>query len=193
MTIFYRMIALGAILAALPFWPSRPAFASATVFGNGMAQICSHAARTVASNAPVDPRDLYACDTALAEESLNIRDRAGTLVNRGVLRLARGAFDDSKEDFQAAAALMPDLGEAYTNLGAALIALKRYADGIVNIDKGLGLKPEEPEKAYFNRALADEALDDMKSAYLDYSQAARLKPNWNQPRLELARFTVVQQ
>jgi tetratricopeptide (TPR) repeat protein len=158
-----------------------------------MAQTCAHAARTVASNAWVDPRDLYACDTALAEESLSIRDRAGTLVNRGVLRLARGALADSKQDFETAAAVMPDLGEAYTNLGAALIALKRYADGIADIDKGLGLKPEEPEKAYFNRALADEALDDLKSAYFDYSEAARLKPNWTQPRLELSRFTVVQQ
>ena len=56
--------------------------------------------------------------------------------------------------------------------------------------RGSRWERKEPEKAYFNRALAYEGLDDEKSAYLDYQQAATLKPSWDAPRLELRRFTV---
>jgi len=48
----------------------------------------------------------------------------------------------------------------------------------------------EPEKAYYNRALAEEGLDDEKSAYVDYQQALVLNPDWDPPRQELLRFTV---
>jgi tetratricopeptide (TPR) repeat protein len=193
MTIGVRLVALGGLLASAVFWQSQSVSASTTVYGNGMAQLCSNAARAVAKTGRADAQSLAACDIALSDESLTVRDRAGTLVNRGVLRLVLVAFADAKQDFEAAVALMPDLGAAYTNRGAALIGLKRYADGIADIDRGLSLNTEEPEKAYFNRALADEALDDAKDAYLDYSQAARLKPDWDQPKAELARFAVVRQ
>ena len=45
-------------------------------------------------------------------------------------------------------------------------------------------------KAYFNRAVAYEGVDDEKSAYLDYQQALALKPDWEAPKHELQRFTV---
>ena len=61
---------------------------------------------------------------------------------------------------------------------------------LTEIDRGLSMNPEEPEKAYFNRALANEGLDDMKAAYLDYMKALELAPNWDAPRHELSRFTV---
>ena len=64
------------------------------------------------------------------------------------------------------------------------------ADGIAEIDRGLALNPMEPEKAYFNRAIAEERLGDLKSAYADYRKAQTLKPDWPLPANELARFKV---
>lgn len=58
------------------------------------------------------------------------------------------------------------------------------------IDKGLTLAPEEPEKAYYNRGLAHEGLADLKAAYFDYRRAAELKPDWPIPQRELGRFSV---
>jgi tetratricopeptide (TPR) repeat protein len=184
-----RSIGLAAVLV-LPMLPGSAAVAGVTVFGNGLAQICSDAAHQSAKDKMPDYKALQACDLALSDESLTQHDRAATFVNRGVLLLGRGSVTDAKRDFDTATLLMPEMGAAYTNRGAALIALRKYADGIVDIDRGLGLKAEEPEKAFYNRALADEALDDLKSAYFDYRQAAELKPDWDQPRIELARFTV---
>jgi tetratricopeptide (TPR) repeat protein len=76
------------------------------------------------------------------------------------------------------------------NRGAAAVGARRFADGLADINKALELGVEEPEKAYYNRALAYEGLDNLKAAYFDYQKAVELKPEWDAPKNELARFTV---
>jgi tetratricopeptide (TPR) repeat protein len=127
---------------------------------------------------------------ALDSELLSLRDRAGTYVNRGVLKLRRKEFSSAQFDFNRAIETKPDLGEAYVNRGAASVGSRRFADGLTDLNKALDLGVEEPEKAYYNRALAYEGLDNVKAAYLDYQKAIELKPEWEQPKKELARFTV---
>ena len=145
-------------------------------------------ARTVKCFADIDVAET--CDHALVEDQLQGRDLAGTYVNRGVLRMAVNQYDGAESDFQKSIAIDPSLGEAWVNLGALKIARHDFAGGIADIDKGLALGPQEPEKAYYNRALADEALDNETAAYYDYTKAAQLKPTWEPPRTELTRFTV---
>jgi tetratricopeptide (TPR) repeat protein len=176
------VFAIGSIGALAP----GHARAAVSVLGPGFAEACFHAAR--------DGGDIYAgiadCDRAIAEDMLLGHDLAGTYVNRGVLHMVASDYNAARRDFEQAIALDPKIAEGYVNLGGVKIAQGHYAEGIADIDHGLTLAPQEPEKAYYNRALADEALDDVKSAYFDYSKAAELKPTWDAPRTELARFTV---
>jgi tetratricopeptide (TPR) repeat protein len=160
------------------------------VFGTGMAHVCADAAHHLPQAQQGVERAIEACSFAINTENLSIHDLTGSRINRGVLLVSRGDYAAAKQDFDVAISLMPALGEAYADRGAALLGLGRYADAIVEIDRGLTLNTNEPEKAYFNRAIADEALDDIKSAYRDYLRAAELKPDWPQPRNELTRFTV---
>ena len=160
--------------------------ASVSVLGGGMAELCSKAALAERS----DPDSIKTCDTALEFEDLDAHDRAGTLINRGVMRLRRNEYEPARTDFDAAIALQPKLGEAWVNRGAAEVGEKRYQASLDDINNALKLGVKEPEKAYFNRALAYEGLDDEKSAYLDYLQALTLKPGWALPEHELLRFTV---
>lgn len=157
-----------------------------TVIGGGLAEACSQAAIRGESA----PEYEALCTTALETEFLNARDRAGTYVNRGVFKLRRAMYDQAAKDFDLAIRLKPDVGEAYVNRGAAYIGQKRYADSLPEINKGLELGVEEPAKAYYNRALAHEGLEDAKSAYFDYQKALELKPEWSAPREQLVRFTV---
>ncbi len=90
----------------------------------------------------------------------------------------------------ARAAPRPPFQRPAATFGAALIGQGRFAEGVAEIDKGLALNPTEPEKAYFNRAVAEERLGDLKSAYNDYRKAQELKPDWPLPQTELARFRV---
>jgi tetratricopeptide (TPR) repeat protein len=172
-------VALAALLAA------GSASAAVSVLGSSNVNECSAAALSG------DARDvdLQACNQALIEAQTD-HAKAGTYVNRGVILLRMKNFDGARADFDSAEKMEPTMGEAIVNRGAALIAQKRYMEGLTEIDRGLALNPEEPEKAYYNRALANEGLDDMRAAYLDYMKALELAPDWDAPRHELARFTV---
>jgi tetratricopeptide (TPR) repeat protein len=163
-----------------------PARASVTVIGGGMAQACSKAA--IAGSAL--PRDEDLCSLALSEEMLDPRDKAGTYVNRGIMKMRRAQWGTAMSDFDRAAYFKPDLGEIYVNRGAALLGQHRYADGLADLNKGLGYGVEEPAKAYYNRALAYEGLDNLKAAYFDYQKAVELSPDWDAPKRELMRFHV---
>lgn len=157
-----------------------------TVLGGGLAQDCADAA----IRGEDDPQYQDSCTLALETELLDPRDRAGTFVNRGVLKLRRADYADAARDFDSAVRLQPEMGEAYVNRGAAWIGRKRYAEGLSDLNRSLELGVSEPEKAYYNRALAHEGLDDPKSAYFDYQKALELAPEWTAPREQLTRFTV---
>lgn len=174
--------ALAAMLAAV----SGSAQAAVTVIGGGMAHDCSKAALSGASDAKYEAL----CTLALDSELLSLRDRAGTYVNRGILKLRRKEFASAQYDFNRAVITKPDLGEAYVNRGAAAVGNRRFAEGLSDLNKAIELGIDEPEKAYYNRALAYEGLDNMKAAYFDYQKAIELKPDWEMPKKELVRFSV---
>ena len=160
--------------------------ASVTVIGGGLAEACSKA--TLAGQSAIRSEAL--CTQSLEEELLTPRDKAGTFVNRGIMRMRRGEMAAALADFNQAIRYKPDLGEIYVNRGAALVGEHRYADGLADLNKGLQIGVEEPAKAYYNRALAYEGMDDVKSAYFDYQKAVELSPNWDAPKQQLVRFHV---
>ncbi len=162
------------------------AHAAVTVFGNGQAHDCSEAAFKGKS----DPASIRNCDSALENEVLDSKDRAGTYINRGVMYLRLGDLLQARKDFDESIRVDNRIGEAWINRGAVSVAEKRYADGLSDINRGLELGVISPEKAYYNRALAYEGLDDAKSAYFDYQKALEIKPEWDAPREQLVRFSV---
>ena len=179
-------VAKKAIAAGLFAAVAGVAHGSVSIIGGGLAEVCSKAALAERS----DTDSIKSCDTALEFEDLDAHDRAGTLINRGVMKLRRNEFEPARSDFDGAIALQPSLGESWVNRGAAEVGERRYQAALDDINNALKLGVKEPEKAYFNRALAYEGLDDEKSAYLDYLQALTLKPGWALPEHELLRFTV---
>ncbi len=171
----------GALLAG-----AAPARASVLILGEGLAPACSRAA--FAGQSDRDSIDL--CRRALREEGLSRRDRAGTLVNRGVMLTRARAYDDARRDLDEAIRLQPDLGEAWVNRGILRMADRRYDLALSEIDRGMALGVDEPAKAYYNRALAREGLGDAKGAWTDYRMAQSLAPEWEAPARMLTRFTV---
>jgi tetratricopeptide (TPR) repeat protein len=163
-----------------------PAFAAISVLGGGQAQACYQAAKAGKS----DKASLDACDLALDTEMMPPDDRGGILINRGVMRLRRGEYEAAHADFDAGIRLIPEVGEGWINRGAMFLGERRFKEALADLDKALSLGLHEPAKAYYNRAIAYEGLDDEKSAYLDYQEALVLQPGWELPQHELIRFTV---
>jgi tetratricopeptide (TPR) repeat protein len=176
----------GAAAAAAALLVASAAQSAVTVIGGGLAQNCSEAAK--AGDASLQAEKT--CTGALEGELLATLDRAGTYVNRGIIKLRRQNYDQAIADFDIALKTKPDLAEAFVNRGAARIGKHQFKESVADLNKALELGVPEPEKAYYNRALAYEWLDDMKSAYLDYRKAMEIAPAWELVQQQLTRFTV---
>ena len=176
------------LAGALALIGAGSAGAAVTVMGSSVAEDCADAA----FHGKADDGSLRICNLAIEQGVLGARDEAGTFVNRGVIEMNRHDYDRARADFNKAIEIDPSMGEGWVNRGAVSVAEKRYQDGVSDISKGLDLGIEEPAKAHYNRALAYEGLDNETAAYHDYQAALTLEPNWDLPKQELLRFTVIQ-
>ncbi|HWF00539.1 MAG TPA: tetratricopeptide repeat protein [Caulobacteraceae bacterium] len=172
--------------AALALALAGPAAAAVTVMGDSNATLCSRAA--FAELGTYD--SLQLCTAALSGGMLDRHDLAGTYINRGVVYMVRLDYKSARADFDQAITIDPSIGEGWVNRGAIDIIDRRYKEGISDISKGLDLGTNEPAKAYYNRGVAYEGIDDEASAYQDYEEALVLQPGWDLPKQELLRFTV---
>jgi tetratricopeptide (TPR) repeat protein len=172
-------------LATVVVLPSAALARDGSSYSIGKGQDCAAAAAAGAHTRA----DIRVCSEAL-DEVMSRPERAGVLVNRGAIYMADRNLDAAIADFDEAIALTPDLGEAWINRGTAYRGRGDFARSVADITRGLELGVAEPAKAHYNRGLAHEGLNDMKSAYLDYKQAVALAPDWAPPQNELKRFTV---
>ena len=162
------------------------ALASTLVIGNGLAADCSQEA----IKGRADKQVLDLCTAALESQLMPREDTARTYVNRGVVYLRRGVYDLAEKDFARAEKLWKDLPEVFINRGAIRIRQSRFTEAVAELDRGIALDPSEPEKGYYNRGVAKEALDDLQGAYMDFRKASELKPDWEMPKKEMSRFIV---
>lgn len=179
-----RKLLIAALLAAI----AAPASASVMVIGNASARACYEAA-----DSPLAPdvADLRVCDTALRDGGLTLHDTVATHVNRGILRLRQDQVDSALQDFDTAIRLDPTQPEAYLNKGAALIRMDNARDALPLFTASLERNTARPELAHFGRAIANETLGNVRAAYNDYRRASELRPGWEEPLVELARFRIV--
>lgn len=177
--------------------PLGAAKAAVIVLGGGFAQMCYEAARAVnepfyveVTGSRIDIPPIDVCTLAINTGELGSRDLAGTYNNRGVLYFSQNSFVDALRDFEQGLKYSNVIPEIHVNRGASLVALKRWADSVPSLDRGIEMEALELEKAYYNRAIAHEELGDVRRAYFDYLKASELKPEWEPPKQQLTRFTV---
>jgi tetratricopeptide (TPR) repeat protein len=75
--------------------------------------------------------------------------------------------------------------------GATEIVLKDFNHALSDINRGISLKANQPEIAYYDRAIVDEANGDVRAAYEDYKMAVQLAPDFALASDQLSRFKVV--
>jgi len=166
-----------------------PAHAAITVIGGGMARDCYEAVEFEKVSADAA---LAVCDLAIEQESLSRKNRAATLVNRGIIHMRAQRNDRALWDFEKGLALAPDLLEAKVNLGGALYGLKRYEDAMAALNEGVKTESVNARAiGYYNRALTFEKLGNLQSAYEDFQRALETKPDFTQAAEQMSRFTVV--
>ena len=161
--------------------------AAVTVLGNGLARVCFTTAEFGGN--PTD--GIAACTEALEQTALPVHDRAATLVNRGILYSRVDEPETALKDYTDGLALDPTMGEGYVDRGAAYIVLKRYDDAMQDINKGISLNANRLQIAYYDRAIIQEALGNVRAAYEDYKKAVEIEPGFALANEQLARFRVI--
>jgi tetratricopeptide (TPR) repeat protein len=182
-----KLFLLGAAIAALS--------ATVALAGSPVRQMIYNvdaaAQCSAAANGQADlHQGLSWCDTALADPVMT--HRAALLIDRGVVKVRLGDNRDALDDYNAAVALAPKLGDAYVSRAGVLVALKRYDEARADIAQGMALGASNMHAAYYSRGVIAEETGDLKSAYADYKQALAIKPDFAAASRELARFKVVQ-
>jgi tetratricopeptide (TPR) repeat protein len=161
--------------------------AAVSVVGNGVAHSCFQFAEFGGN--PTD--GISTCTFALEQTALSVKDRAATYVNRGILHARNSNREAAMSDYDRGIALDTGLGEAYVDRGALLIVLQRYDDALADLDKGISLGANRLQIAYYDRAIVDEALGNIRAAYEDYKKAVDIQPDFSLATEQLARFRVV--
>jgi tetratricopeptide (TPR) repeat protein len=131
---------------------------------------------------------IRSCTRALRYPRLTHDNAVQVNMAIGVIHLRRREGDDAVAAFDAVLALEPRNPEAHLNKGAALVISHQPGPAVTEITQALSLGVAEPEKAYYNRGAAREALGDLRGAYEDYSTALQIRPQWAPADQELARF-----
>jgi len=161
---------------------AQPAYGQIVMGENSEAHACYLRAKT---------DDAGRKTSALSEKQLNKKDRAATYVNMGILQMRQTDYAGSLKSYDAAIRIKPSLAEAHINRGACLIFLGRPQDALSALTTSIDLGTDNLPEALFNRAIAYEALGEIKSAYKDLKRAQDLRQDWELPARALERFTVV--
>ncbi|HEY4114634.1 MAG TPA: hypothetical protein VGM17_11305 [Rhizomicrobium sp.] len=181
----FRAMITGTLLGLLAGTAAAPAAVS--VVGNSIGTDCYRAAEFGG-----ETRDgIQTCTYALDSQALTIRDRAATLINRGILRSRVGDTEGALADYNQGLTYDGSLGEGYVDRGAVYIALRRYDEALNDINKGIEMGAREPHIAYYDRAIVDEAMGNIRAAYEDYKKAVELQPDFTLASQQLARFKVI--
>lgn len=180
-------IAIGIVALGSTLLSASTVNAAISVLGNGLATNCYQAAEFGAN-----PREGVAvCSEALEDSALTSSDKAATLVNRGILEARADDPQAAMDDYDLGLKIDPGLGEGYVDRGATEIVLKDFDRALADINRGISLKANRLEIAYYDRAIVDEASGDVKAAYEDYKMAVQLAPDFALASEQLSRFKVV--
>ncbi len=181
------MIGRGAVIGcAAVLFVSAPAHAMVAVLGSGLAHDCF-----VAAKAGVDPHGgIATCTEALQEEALDRHNRAGTYINRGVMEVMLGLQQEAMADYEAGLKLEPGLGDGHVDRGAVLIALKRYDEAMVEINKGIDLGLTYEHIGYYDRGVAEFDLGRITESYYDFKKASEIAPDFLPAQEQLKNFVV---
>jgi tetratricopeptide (TPR) repeat protein len=131
------------------------------------------------------------CTRALDEEALQPRERAATLVNRGILRMISRHDHDADADFDAALALDHNLADAWLNKGFLRLREGNGRGALPLLQEGIDNKPQRQALALFARGVAYEQMGEFQPAYADLKRAHELEPGWSLPSQYLERYQVV--
>ena len=160
------------------------------IHGKTPAARCASATEAASRTGIVSAAATIACKQAVGWAHFAPDEMGAVLANNGVLNLVRGDYQAAIADFDGALREGGDQAQALNNRGLAEASLHRYDAAAADYTAALSKSTDHAERIYFNRAMAEEDLGNIKAAFLDYRKASELAPQWQKAAKELSRFKV---
>jgi tetratricopeptide (TPR) repeat protein len=176
-------LAAAALSSAIPL---SGAAAAVLTIGGPLSHLCYESA--VAADGRSSAID--GCTRALQEESLATPDVAATYVNRGIVLMSGGRFDQADADFDSALKLRGNLPDGWLN--KAFLRIRR-GDGrgaMPLIQKAIDAGAGNRALVTFARGVAHEQMGELDAAYADLTRAREMAPRWALPRDYLASYRI---
>jgi tetratricopeptide (TPR) repeat protein len=172
------VLALASMLSA-----SLTAQPLSVIGGNEKAQECFNNAEMAARNFTGISRSLLKpCDYALDYADLNLRDRAATFANRGIIYAGLGNYEAAMSDYDTAIALTPKSPESYVNRGNAFFMMRDFMMAMDDYEHSMDLGIRQLHLVHYNMGMAYEIQGNDETALRHYEKALELNPGWELPR-----------
>lgn len=181
-----KTLSVLAVMAVVTAAPSAASTRESLVFGRAAMERCFQ----LAQGKERSPAAIDTCTVALDTFNMTSDERAGTLVNRGIIRMLAKQPVNANLDFDAALEIDPNLAEAWLNKGVNDFRIGDSASALRYADRALALHTNRPAVAYYVRGLANEDTGNLRAAYNDLQSARRIEPQWQEPSAQLARYQV---
>ncbi len=104
------------------------------------------------------------------------RSYAYALYSQANSQIEQGRRDAAISSYHRALEILPDLAEAYSNLGNCQVEQGRHDDAIANCQRALAIRPDYAE-AYNNRGNAQRRVRQFDNAVISYQRALQIKPD----------------
>jgi len=151
--------------------------------GNEKAQECFNNAEMAARNFTGISRSLLKpCDYALDYADLNLRDRAATFANRGIIYAGLGNYEAAMSDYDTAIALTPKSPESYVNRGNAFFMMRDFMMAMDDYEHSMDLGIRQLHLVHYNMGMIYEIQGNDETALRHYEKALELNPGWELPR-----------
>ena len=156
--------------------------------GEQSARNCFNAATVAAQLHFASTQDIKECTFALEHTSLRRQDKAATLINRGILYVAREEYDLAIKDYDRAYRINPNIAEIHVNRGNMLFMSRVFDQAVAEYTQAIALEFSKLYIAHYNRGLTYEKMGELDKAEADYRRALQLMPDWSRARNKLDRI-----
>ena len=106
--------------------------------------------------------------------------------------MRRGDLDAALVDFETARAFGAATPDIAINLGAVLVRLGRFEEAVDVLSDPEAISVERRHVAFYNRAIAHWALDNLPRAYEDLTAATEMKSDYTAAHVLLQNFHVAE-
>jgi len=153
------------------------------VFGGGeKAQECYMNAEIAARNLPgLSMNLLEPCDYTLEYTNLDLRDRAATFANRGIVHAALKDYEAAMSDYDTAIAIRPSAPEFYLNRGNSFFMIRDYESALDDYEVSLELGIKQLHFLHYNMGMVLERMGNDKAAENQCLQALEFDSSWDMP------------